>query len=237
MDKACLAAIAATAVCASFGSAQAASLVASSETPTAIFNTEIKRDQVISTGGNSGQDVFLRDGDNSPLVSTNRNNWGPSGTSYNFSLGYDGDIATLAVDGASTLMLDIDTDGVWNAVSFFVRADQANQYSSATTTLTITEANGMALDSPFTASGTIGSQFSGLFALDTMQVLSSISGFFQFDFVATGAGGSPNSRLAVNIAGANVPVNAVPVPAALPLLLTGIAGLGFVARRRKAAAA
>ncbi|GAB4527580.1 MAG: hypothetical protein Kow00133_16470 [Amphiplicatus sp.] len=36
-------------------------------------------------------------------------------------------------------------------------------------------------------------------------------------------------------ANVNVDLSAIPVPAALPLLLSGLAGLGFAARRRKAA--
>ncbi|MHA7870969.1 MAG: VPLPA-CTERM sorting domain-containing protein [Hyphococcus sp.] len=200
-----------------------------------LFTTEIKRDENVENNGQRGSDVFLRNGEE--FAGPNFNvDWNASGTVYDWTIEYDGDQATLTFDGFSPINIDVNPDGVFNAFQLFVRADDPNRLENASTTVTVDMVNGMALDMSLNAIGNEMGAFDKAFTLSDLAAISSISGTIAFAFdVLQGATGSPNSRLAFNFKALSV--SEIPVPAALPLLLSGLAGLGFASRRRKAGAA
>lgn len=213
--------------------ASAASLTEiATEQGTKLFTSEMKRDKNVNNGGQRGNDVFLRNGSGFAGPSFGVN-WGASGSTYDWMLSYDGDLATLDFAG-TTRTIDVAPDGNWNAFQFFVRASDANRFDTATTTVTVDEVNGSALATALSLSATDGS-FDKAFRLHDFATIEGLKGTLTFDFVVkAGAAGSPNSRLALNVKGLDVA--AVPVPAALPLMLGGLGGLGLLARRRRAAA-
>jgi hypothetical protein len=196
-----------------------------------LFRSEWKRDRNVNNNSQRGHDIFLRNGaigDAGPSLGVD---WGVSGTSYEWTLSYDSDGATLEF-GTETLTIDVDPDGDWNAVEFFLRAD-ASQFDTSTSTVNIETVNGHATGG-FTRSVTDG-QFSGIFALDGFGTISSLSGTMSFDFdVASGANESPNSRLAVNVKA--LQVAPIPVPPALALGALALGGLGLYGRRQRRAA-
>lgn len=226
------------------GFAEAASL--RTVTPliwTQIFTTEIKRDQT-GTGRLSGHDVFIRDGDNNPIESENFT-FGASGTSYDFMIGYDGDIASLDFNGAGApgaLSVDTDLNLEFNALRLVLKGDDDGKagFVNESTVVTIAEVNGMAVDQTFQAVEG-GGKFSQIMALDELATISSIKGTVRFNFEGGGLGGSPNSRMqfsvkALNLGSSNEQggaVTPVPVPTPLALLLASMGGLGLLTRRRK----
>lgn len=222
------------------GTAQAATLLPVDLTDTArfessrqLFGAEIKRDQNVQNSGGSGKDAFLRDGTDPNTPASFNVGWGVSGTSYAWSLGYDGNAATLMLGSTSTT-LNV-ADGNWNAFSLYVRALDDARFSSVTTNFSITKVNGSDLLAPLSVSATNGNT-PGTFALDGLGPISSLQGTLAFSFtLKPGANGSPNSRVAVNFGAIEaVPVPpAVPVPAALPLLASVIGGLAFLSRRQR----
>jgi hypothetical protein len=199
-----------------------------------LFTTEIKRDQNVQNAGRRGHDGFLNNGGN---VASINHFWGPSNSVDTWSLGYDGDIATLMLDGRSA-SLNIGPDGVWNAMTFFLRADPAAQFTTSTTTVTVTHVNGVLLDTLLSMSVTLGQQSFAAFALPNFGTITSIAGTVRFNFtLAPGASGSPNSRLGFGVSAMNVtpvpPMPPVPLPAAAPPMLAGLVLLGLAARRRR----
>lgn len=197
-----------------------------------LFTTEIKRDENVNNNSQRGSDVFLRNGEE--FAGPNFNvDWGPSGTTYEWTISYDGDQATLSFGGFNPINIDVNPDGVFNAFQLFVRADDANRLANEATTVTVDAINGMALDMSLSAIGNEMGAFDKAFTLSDLAAISTVSGTVSFAFdVLQGATGSPNSRLAFNFKALSV--SEVPVPAALPLLVSGIAGLGFASRRRRA---
>lgn len=199
-----------------------------------LFTTEMKRDRTLA-GGQGGHDVFLRNAESFATPASYNVNWGASGTSYAWSLGYDGATATLAFGGVSRL-LDISPDGTWNALRVYMRADDAGRFTSSAARLTVTSANGAALTAPLALVATDG-QFDQAFALKRLGALTSISGTLDFSFTPrVGASGSPNGRLSVSLKALDVTPAAVPVPAALPMLATALGAMVLVRRRRKGSA-
>ncbi len=196
-----------------------------------LFSTEIKRDQNVQNSGGSGQDAFLRDAATANQVGFNVS-WGASGSLVNWSLGLSGTTATLTVDG-TTRNLTL-AGGNWNVLSFFLRADDTQRFTSSSVNLAVTHANGAALDTALALSVTNGQYDAGTFALPDFQTIQSIAGTVRFDFaLVSGARGSPNSRLAFSMGARQVtPVvpPPVPVPAAMPLLLGALAGLAMLRR-------
>ncbi len=225
------------------GTAQAATILPVNLSDTALFESsrqlfgvEIKRDQNVQNSGGSGKDAFLRDGTDTNTSASFNVGWGASGTSYAWSLGYDGTAATLMLGSTSTT-LNV-ADGNWNAFSLYVRALDDARFSSVMTSFSITKVNGADLLAPLSLSATNGNT-PGTYALDGLGPITSLQGTLAFSFtLKPGANGSPNSRVAVNFGAIEaVPVPpAVPVPAGLPLLASVIGGLAFLSRRQRRAA-
>jgi hypothetical protein len=225
------------------GTAQAATILPVNFSDTALFESsrqlfgvEIKRDQNVQNSGGSGKDAFLRDGTDTNTSASFNVGWGASGTSYAWSLGYDGTAATLMLGSTSTT-LNV-ADGNWNAFSLYVRALDDARFSSVMTSFSITKVNGADLLAPLSLSATNGNT-PGTYALDGLGPITSLQGTLAFSFtLKPGANGSPNSRVAVNFGAIEaVPVPpAVPVPAGLPLLASVIGGLAFLSRRQRRAA-
>ena len=232
MRKWALAAVSAVTVAASAGAASAAVIteIATGQGDK-LFTTEIKRDQNVDNNAQRGHDVFLRNGEGFSGPSFNVN-WGASGTSYDWSVSYDSDEAFLTFAGFDPIKIDVDPDGDWNAFQFFVRASDNTRFENESTTVTVDEINGMA--TVFEAIGDGNGAFDKAFTLSDLSVIETIRGTVTFDFdILDGAKGSPNSRLAFNLKALSIDPAVVPVPAALPLFLTALAGLGAVARRRR----
>ncbi len=203
------------------------------ESARSLFGAEIKRDQNVNDNGARGNDAFLRDA-TSPSASSFNVGWGVSGTAYAWSIGYDGNIATLSL-GSESKLVDV-SDGTWNALSLFVRASDDALFSTVTTLLSITKANGSDLLAPLAVSATNGNT-PGTFSLDGLGPISSLEGTLSFSFATIpGATGSPNSRVAVNFGAIEAVPAAVPVPAGLPLLVSAIGAVAVLSRRRRKAA-
>jgi len=198
-----------------------------------LFTTEVKRDQNVS-GSESprGDDVFLRIAGDFSQTTSAGNRWGAAGTSYDWSLSYDGDLASLTVDGIGNVEnVDIDPDGTWNAFKFFVKADDAARFETATTTVTLSAVNGTALGSNLVVSATDGGT-EGTWSLSDNATITSLSGTLVFDFdLLDGATGSPNSRLQFSVKAYEVAP--VPLPAGLPLMLAGVGAFAYLRRRAK----
>lgn len=190
-----------------------------------LFTTEIKRDQNVDNGAQSGTDIFLRNGDGFSGPNFNFN-WGDSGTEYGWSLSYDGDSATFVFGGRS-LMIDVMPDGNLNGLQFFAQAKDMTRFDTSTTSVFVDMVNGMAASESIIA--TDGTSDVAFLADET---IISVSGRVSFLFeVADGASGSPNSRLGFSLKALDVDVPAVPLPAGLPLLLAGLGGLAVLRRR------
>lgn len=202
------------------------------ESSTQLFGVEIKRDQNVQNSGGSGKDAFLRNSTNPNTPASMNVAWGASGTSYGWSLGYDGDTARLAF-GTQSTTLDIAPDGRWNALSVYARALDASKFASVTTTFTITRANGAALSAPLILSATNGNT-SGTFALSDLGKITSLDGTLSFAFaLKQGAAGSPNSRVGVQFGALDVTPAAVPLPATLSLFAPALGLLAVLRRRRR----
>lgn len=208
-----------------------------------LFTVEVKRDENVQNNGQRGHDVFLRNGAGFSGPSKGLD-FGASGTAYNWSLSYDGDTATLAVDTVIRT-LDVSPDGTWNAFQVYAKAADSKRLTTATTTVNIDSVNGAALPAATVITAT-DSFAEAAFALGGPLSFSSLSGTLQFDFdLKPGAKGSPNSRLAFGIKGLEVPVSelppipdgpgpsAVPVPAGFVLMGSLIAGAGAWSRLRR----
>lgn len=200
-----------------------------------LFTVEVKRDQNVHNNGQRGHDVFLRNGGGFKGPSKGFN-YGASGTVYDWSLSYDGNKATLAVD-TLTRTLDVDPDGIWNLFQVYAKAD-SKHFNTATATLNILGVNGEKLANPTVIEATDGFAEAAL-ALGGPLAFTSISGTFQFDFdPKPGAKGSPNSSLAFGIEAYEVSMtylpglpegpgpSAVPVPAGAVLMGSLIAATG-----------
>lgn len=199
-----------------------------------LFGTEIKRDQNVQNNGQRGHDAFLRNGSTTNGASFGFF-WGNSGTTYDWSLYYDGNLATLSI-GDESATINVNPDAPWNVVSFFLRADDTTRFDTSSVTLTTTTANGQALSVPYVATATDGQVTTPALALDNFTPINNIGGKLAFSFTPKpGASGTPNSRLSAGVTGTNVTPTppAVPLPAALPLLLAGLGGLAVAGRRRR----
>jgi hypothetical protein len=195
-----------------------------------IFTTEIKRDHGVDKGQGRGRDAFLRNGESSDGESIDIK-WDKSGTSYDWSVWYDGDVAVLEVAGQGR-KLDVKEDGRWNAVQFFLRADNIKLFNWSALTVVADKVNGEKLDQAIKI-GAKNEQVNAVFALDKFDRIESLSGSFLFDFeLAKGGNGSPNSQLSFNLKAWEVQPTAVPLPAGLPLLAGGFGLLAVLARRR-----
>lgn len=191
-----------------------------------LFTSEWKRDQNVHNPGRNGHDIFLRNGSGfgGPSI---QQGWGASGAVYAWSLSYDGDQATLIFDGVSRT-IDLAPDGVWNAVQFYMRANDFSRFETSTTTLRVSKVNDLAV-SGFERAATDSAK-DAIFALADSSEIRSMSGTLAFDFVVKdGAKGSPNSRYRVSVAAREIVP--VPLPAALPLLILAIGGLSSIALR------
>jgi hypothetical protein len=201
-----------------------------------LFTAEVKRDENVQNNGQRGHDVFLRNGAGSGSTSKGLD-FGASGTVYDWSLSYDGDTATLAVD-TLTRTLDVDPDGIWNLFRVYARAADSGHFTTATATLNILGVNGSNLANPTVIAATDGFA-EAVLALGGPLPFTSLSGTLQFDFdPKPGAKGSPDSSLVVGIEAFEVSMafepilqggpstSAVPVPAGVVLMGSLIAAAG-----------
>ena len=129
--------------------------------------------------------------------------------------------ALLPLRPASAYFIDVDATGI----TFFW--DFNHQFTYVFTELNWT-------DMPGTITSVTGSV---IFGDGTITATSSAGDEVtaQFDCIATGTdgcGGAGGSQFRIDIT-AEHPVSAVPLPAALPLFLSALAGLGFVGWRRR----
>jgi hypothetical protein len=160
---------------------------------------------------------------------------------------YDGSVASLSV-GGQTSTVDVNPNGPWNALSFFLRAD-STRFDTSSITVSLATVNGqnisfMGTEAPLTFAVTDsqgGPSTVGLgITLDGFSTIQSVGGTFAFNFVPkAGATGSPNSALQFSTKAYNVtePGPApIPLPAAGWLLLTALGGLAFAGWRRNRAA-
>lgn len=208
-----------------------------------LFNTEIKRDKNIHNNGQRGHDVFLRN-QNWFIGPSKGFNFGASGSEYDWSIAYDGNIATLKFENI-TRQVNVWPDGDWNAFDIRVKADDSKRFKTATTTVQIDTVNGQGLVNPAMILVTDGFLNETLAVSDAFE-FTSLSGTVRFDFdLEPGAKGSPNSRLSFGFKGLEIDpallptavddagAAAVPVPGGLVLLGSVVAATDLWQRRRK----
>lgn len=225
------------------GTAQAAtldllSLSEIAQNGTKLFTTEAKHDQSVG-GATRGKDIFIRSAQTT-AESTANLTWGASGTVYDWSLSRLDDAFVFTVGGASSTLNLPGTAG-WNAFTFWTRSDWSG-FETASTFVSLLGVNGATLSETFsvlTTDAQGGPRTTNLaFALPGMTELTSLNGQLRFDFAVapgTNANSSPNGRLAFGVDSYNV--SPVPLPAALPMLIAALGGMGLIGRRARRRAA
>lgn len=208
------------------------------QTGTKLFTTEAKHDQSLG-GATRGKDIFIRSAQTTAESSENLT-WGASGTVYDWSLSRLDDAFVFTVGGMSS-SLNLPGAPGWNAFTFWTRSDWSG-FETASTFVSVLGANGSALTeavSVLTTDAQGGPRTTNLaFALPELSELTSLNGQLRFDFaVAQGANAnsSPNGRLAFGVDSYNV--SPVPLPAALPMLIAALGGMGLIGRRARRRAA
>lgn len=202
---------------------------------TAMFATEIRRDKNLHNEGQVGNDIYLREGGESSEGRSANIRWGASGTSYDWMLSYDGNIASLTVDSI-TRTLNVATDGLWSMVALTVRSEDLARFESARVNVTIDRVNGTVNGgiSEFTAS--LGDDHQVFLGLEDGGSIESLSGTLTFTFAAADdARGSPGTLFAFLTEGyatddETLAATATPAPASL-LLFVPFA-VAWAARRR-----
>lgn len=197
-----------------------------------IFSTLMKRDKNVQNNGQSGPDVFVFDqtGVNGASQSVN---WAASGTTYNWSVSYDGTTADLTF-GSASRSLTVGQNMTWNAIKVYLVASDP-RFTTATTAISVDRVNGTAPTNPLQLSVTDAAS-STAYALIRFDRIASLSGTLRYSFQAlAGARGSPDDRLAFRMEALQLVPTSVPVPAALPMMVGGLAVLGAVGRRRRMA--
>ncbi len=203
-----------------------------------LFTTEVKFDKNVNNNSQRGHDVFLRNGSQFSGPSTNFA-WPASGTTFNWSLSYDGNTASFVFGGLPALTLDVNPDGNWNAFRFDLKSSDTNRFDSATVAVSVTGVNGGAV-TPVNLSASLSSNVVEDYQFMSFQSLDSLTGTMRFDYdPKDGATGSPNSRLRFNIKALSVlnppTTTDLPEPATLGLFVLGLGGLAAGARRRRTA--
>lgn len=195
-----------------------------------IFSTLMKRDKNLQNNGQSGPDVFLYDQTGSTSASQNIN-WAASGTTYNWAASYDGTNATLTF-GSVSRTLAVGQNMTWNAFKVYLVASDP-RFVTATTRVTVDTANGGAITNPLQLSVTNTSS-NAAYALIRFDQIASLSGTLRYSFQAlAGARGSPEDHLAFVMEAVQLAPTGIPVPAALPMMLGGLAALGALVRRKR----
>ncbi len=199
-----------------------------------LFTQETKVDQNLVGGQTRGKDVFIRTGatftgDGADLTWVN-------GQSYDWTLSYDGDVATMQV-GSSIASYDV-LNGNWNAFLLGTNAQNrsngnASLFTSASSAVTIASVNGSALGTAITQTSNLGEYKESVFSFDG-GTLSSLAGTVTFSWQDDGWNTSPGGRLNFVLKGAEVAP--VPLPAGAPLLLAGIGAIVALRRRAKSRA-
>lgn len=221
------------------GTAQAATLdllslseIAQNETK--LFTTEAKHDQSVG-GVTRGKDIFIRSAQTSAEATANLT-WGASGTVYDWSLSRLDDAFVFTVGGVSST-LNLPGAPGWNAFTFWTRSDWSG-FETASTLVSLLGANGATLSETFsvlTTDAQGGPRTTNLaFALPGLAELTELNGQLRFDFAVaqgTNANSSPNGRLAFGVDSFNV--SPVPLPAALPMLIAALGGMGLIGRRAR----
>ena len=199
-----------------------------------LFTTETKVDQTVG-GQRRGHDVFVRTGATFTGASAGKT-W-TGGALYDWTLTYDGDVASLDVGGASA-SFDV-LDGSWSSFTLITRADNRTRdgvelFSDARSEVSITEINGHALSTALTQTALLDEYVASSWTLADLGPITAMTGTLLFDWTATDSAlfnGSPNSALGFGLKAGDVAP--IPLPAAPPMLIGALAGLGALARRRR----
>jgi|GEM_PF-5213434 len=204
---------------------------ASGVSSTKLFTTEVKFDQNVNNNSQRGHDVFLRNGEQFTGPSSN-NFWPGSGTTYNWSLTYDGNTASFVFGGLPALTLDVNPDGNWNAFRLDLASTDSNRFESASVSVSVTGVNGGALGASVDSSASLVGNTVADYQFNDFETLTSLTGTMRFDYVvADGETGSPNSRLRFNIKALST--TQLPEPASLALFTLGLVGLAAATRRSR----
>ena len=198
---------------------------------TKLFTTEVKFDQNVHNNGQRGHDVFLRNGEEFAGPSSNFS-WPASGTTFDWSLTYDGNTASFVFGGLPALNLDVNPDGNWNAFRLDLASVDSDRFDSASVLVSITDVNGVALGAPVDNSASLVENTVVDYKFNDFETLTSLTGTMRFDYVVADLEtGSPNSRLRFNIKALST--TELPEPASLALFTLGLVGLAAATRRSR----
>lgn len=183
-----------------------------------LFNVETKVDQTPSSGKTGGKDVFVRSDEHTGDDNDSQDVTWVNGQTYNWTLGYNSTTGILdytVSDGTGLITSSNDVlIGDLGAVKLVAKAlnredtkrgrgfifDETNP-TGTSVDISVTEANGMAQSVSIFDDLSNSGETGVIFALDSGEPITSLSGTFVFDWDAGAWDKSPNGRLAFLVKG------------------------------------